>query len=70
MEILPRTNPIGMAINKHLSFAQMESNPPVVLKPNSILEGIESRHTDNITPSPKFSEEFLPIVEKRQKAHT
>ena len=66
MEILPRTRPIGVTINKHFHIVPIDIDQPVK-QHTSILEGIESRNTNYTPPSPIFAEEFLPIVEKRKK---
>ena len=69
MEIIPRTNPIGVTVNKYTHIVPMDINPPIVPQRKSVLDKIESRNTDYTPPSPKFTEEFLPIIEKRHKAH-
>ena len=67
MEIIPRTNPIGVTINKHTHIVPMDIDPPIDPQRNSILDGIESRHTNCTPQSPKFTEDFLPAVEKKAK---
>ena len=69
-EIIPRTNPIGITINKHTHIVPMDIDPPIVSQRNSVLDGIESRHTNYTPPSPIFAEEFLSIVKRRQKIHS
>ena len=68
MEIIPRTNPIGVTINKHTHIVPMDIDPPIVPQRNSVLDGIESRHTSCTPQSPKFTEDFLPVVEKKTKS--
>ena len=66
MEILSRTRPIGIIINKHSHTVPMNLDQPVE-QYTSVLEGIESRNTDYTPPSPIFVEEFLPIVQKEEE---
>ena len=66
MEILPRTRPIGITINKHSHTVQINIDQPVE-QHISVLEGIESRNTNYTPPSPISTEEYLPIVEKEGK---
>ena len=66
MEILPRTRPIGITINKHSHTVPMDIDQPVG-QHISVLEGIESHNTDYIPPSPIFAEEFSPILEKKRQ---
>ena len=68
MEILPRTKPIGITINKYAHTVPMDIDQPIVPQHNSILEGIESHNTNYIPPSPIFTEEFLPIVEEKKES--
>mmetsp|Transcript_7352 Transcript_7352/g.8541 ORF Transcript_7352/g.8541 Transcript_7352/m.8541 type:complete len:170 (+) Transcript_7352:323-832(+) len=62
MEILPRTNPMGITINKNTHIVPMDIDPPIVSQRNSVLEEIESRNINYTPRSPIFLEEFLPIV--------